>query len=160
MQVDSMVSRASQRLFMLRSLKSFNLPIQDLVTVYSSFVRPLLEYACPVWHGSLTQAQQKRIEAIQKRSLRIILSYQFLSYAQALALTGLPSLHERRQHLCLMFARKAFKSNLSDEWFLPANTRRELRNNRTCLEPKYKTDRYRNSPVPYLIRLLNTHGPC
>ena len=158
MQVDNMVSRASRRLFMLRSLKAFKLPIEDMLTVYITFIRPVLEYACPVWHCALTQSQQKRMERIQKRSLRIILSYQYLSYDQALSLTGLETLHERRQFLCLTFARKVFKSNRTEQWFLPSNSTRNLRNNRICLEPKYKTDRYRNSTIPFLTRLLNTYG--
>ena len=132
--------------------------IDDLVTVYTSFVRPLLEYACPVWHCAITKTQQSRIERIQKRSLRMILSYQYHTYAQALALTGLQSLHDRREHLCLMFDRKVFQSPSSGKWFLPANPSRLLRNNRLCLEPRYRTERYRNSSIPFLTRLLNTHG--
>ena len=144
-------------MFMLRTLKTFKIGINDLLTVYSSFIRPLLEYACPVWHSALTQSQTNQIERVQKRSLRIILSYNYLSYSQALEITGLQSLHERRQYLCLEFARKVFKSSTPNQWFLPANPTRCLRNNRLCLEPKSKTDRYRNSPIPYLTRLLNKH---
>ena len=154
-----MVSRANRRIFMLRTLKTFKIGINDILTVYSSYVRPLLEYACPVWHSALTQYQRNQIERVQKRSLRIILSYQYLSYSQALELTGLQSLEERRQYLCLEFARKVFKSSTPKQWFLPANPIRSLRNNRSCLEPKCKTERYRNSPIPYLSRLLNEHGP-
>ena len=43
MQVDNMVSRASRRLFMLRFLKAFRLPIDDLVTVYTSYVSEFMK---------------------------------------------------------------------------------------------------------------------
>ena len=144
-----------------KTIKLFfsNLAIYLSISIYYiTFIRPVLEYACPVWHCALTQSQQKRMERIQKRSLRIILSYQYLSYDQALSLTGLETLHERWQFLCLTFARKVFKSNRTEQWFLPSNSTRNLRNNRICLEPKYKTDRYRNSTIPFLTRLLNTYG--
>ena len=43
MQVDNMVSRASRRLFMLRFLKAFRLQIDDLVTVYTSYVSEFMK---------------------------------------------------------------------------------------------------------------------
>ena len=35
-------------------------------------LRPDLEYACPVWHSSLTVAQSKALKFLQKRALNII----------------------------------------------------------------------------------------
>jgi len=35
-------------------------------------VRPMLEYASPVWHTSLTANQTKTLEAVQRRACRII----------------------------------------------------------------------------------------
>jgi len=37
-------------------------------------IRPVLEYAAPVWHHSLNKSQKNQIEAIQKRAIRIIFS--------------------------------------------------------------------------------------
>ena len=39
---------------------------KDLVSVYVSVVRPVLEYACPVWHTNLPQYLSDNIEVIQK----------------------------------------------------------------------------------------------
>ena len=39
---------------------------------YGTVIRPVLEYACPVWHSSLTAAQTKALESLQCRALRII----------------------------------------------------------------------------------------
>ena len=49
LQVDNMVSRASRRLFMLRSLKAFRLPIDDLVklTVYNKLCPPAARIRLP-----------------------------------------------------------------------------------------------------------------
>jgi len=41
---------------------------------YISVVRPILEYACPVWHTGLTAAQSDTLESVQKRAMRIIYS--------------------------------------------------------------------------------------
>ena len=35
-------------------------------------IRPVLEYACPVWHSGLTVEHRNRIEAMQKRVFSII----------------------------------------------------------------------------------------
>ena len=37
-------------------------------------IRPILEYACPVWHAGLTKGESDIIEKIQKRALKIIYS--------------------------------------------------------------------------------------
>ena len=39
---------------------------KDLVSVYVSVVRPVLDYACPVWHTNLPQYLSDNIEVIQK----------------------------------------------------------------------------------------------
>ena len=72
-QVDNMVAKSSRRLYMLNRLKRFGLPMEDLVSVFVSYVRPVVEYATPVWHGSLIDNQSKKMESIQKRACQIIL---------------------------------------------------------------------------------------
>ena len=47
-QVKEMLKKCNGRLFMLRTLKRFNLPLCDLITIYTGYVRPILEYCAPV----------------------------------------------------------------------------------------------------------------
>ncbi|KAI8512473.1 ATP-binding cassette sub- A member 2 [Branchiostoma belcheri] len=71
----------STRLYMVRRLKRFGVSVPDLVSVYTVYVRPVLEYAVPVWHPALTTKQSKTLERIQMRACKIILgsqAYQFL----------------------------------------------------------------------------------
>ena len=53
MHVDSIVKKTAKRVYMLYQLKRAGISQTDLVTVYVSVVRPVLEYACPVWHTNL-----------------------------------------------------------------------------------------------------------
>ncbi|CAH1274709.1 Hypp5400 [Branchiostoma lanceolatum] len=53
---------------MLRTLRKQGLDSHDLVLVYIGFVRPVLEYACQVWHPGLTVAESESIE--RKRHTR------------------------------------------------------------------------------------------
>ena len=90
--INNVIKRAAGRLFMLTTLKRFNLPLQDLITIYVGFIRPLLEYSVPVWHSSLTNVQTAALERVQKRALRIMLRQQYISYRDALQVCSLDSL--------------------------------------------------------------------
>ena len=72
--VDMIVSKCKQKLFFLRQLKRAGVDPSDIVHIFSTAIRPILEYACIVWHTSLTGEQS---DAIQNRALRI--SYPSLS---------------------------------------------------------------------------------
>ena len=62
--INTICSKASSRLHSLKVLKRCSLSTSDLLYFYTSAVRPLLEYACPAWHTSLTSEQSKQIERI------------------------------------------------------------------------------------------------
>ena len=47
--------KAGKRLYMLYQLKRARITQKDLVSVYVSVGRPVLEYACPVWHTNFPQ---------------------------------------------------------------------------------------------------------
>ena len=51
---------------MLYQLKCAGLTQKDLVNVYVGVVRPVLEYACPIWHTNLPQYLSENIEVIEK----------------------------------------------------------------------------------------------
>ena len=68
---------------------------QDIVSVYCAVIRPVLEYASPVWHCGLTGVLSDEIEHIQRRCLRII--FPDLSYSDSLAVVVLQRLSDRRE---------------------------------------------------------------
>ena len=55
----------------LRILKRCGIPQSSLVEVYLSVIRPVLEYAVPVWQN-LTQVLACSLENVQKRALHSI----------------------------------------------------------------------------------------
>ena len=67
----------------------------DVVYIYCSVVRSVLEYACAVWHPGLSTKLSKDIERVQKRCLKII--YPKLSYSKALEESGLVRLDTHRE---------------------------------------------------------------
>ena len=112
-QVAEIRKKANGRLFMLKTLRRFNLPRADLVTIFTGFLRPLVEFAAPVWHSGITAAQNTAVENIQKRACKIIMGKDYTTYEEVLAILNLETLEERRKQLCLSF----FKSLLSSEQF-------------------------------------------
>ena len=59
-------------------------------------INSVLEQACVVWHRSLNKGEELDIERVQKVAMRIILQENYLSYAHALEITGIPTLKSRR----------------------------------------------------------------
>ena len=83
---------------MLYQLKRAGVNQADLVTIYISAVRPIVEYACPVWNTDLPIYLSDNIEMIQKRAVREI--FPGMSYDDILAHINLSTLKDRRDYLC------------------------------------------------------------
>ncbi|PFX11873.1 hypothetical protein AWC38_SpisGene24261 [Stylophora pistillata] len=96
--VESICKKAAKRLYFLKQLKRAKVPSEDMLLFYTTCIRPVLEYACPVFHHSLPQYLSNEMERLQKRALRMI--QPDLSYAEALVALDIASLYERREILC------------------------------------------------------------
>jgi len=57
-------SKAAKRLHFLKQLKRSGAERDDLLCFYGTVIRPVLEYACPVWHSSLAVAQSKALKSL------------------------------------------------------------------------------------------------
>ena len=97
--VANMVKKASKRVFFLSQLKRSSVPTKDLLTIYKALIRPVLEYASPVWHCGLNKAQDSELESVQYRCLKIIYGMD-KSYEGLLTESQLCSLKERRTIAC------------------------------------------------------------
>ena len=146
--IDEVCARASKRLFALRTLKRNGVPLADLRSVYCYFIRPLLEYACPVWHSSLTCTLNNQLEDIQRRALRII--YPQMSYKDSVTQFGLPTLYDRRELLCESFYKNATRPDSKLFNLLPelAPSHYNLRKPRRLPLFKCRTKRLKNSFIP------------
>ena len=96
--VDSIKSKASKRLHILRVLRNSSVPAPDLLIIYISIIRSVLEYCCAIWSTSIPSYLSDKIERVQRRALRIL--YLNMSYSAALASSSLPRLSDRRDTLC------------------------------------------------------------
>ena len=67
--VEHLYAKASKRLHYLRVLRRCGLKQVQLRQVYITLIRPVLEYACPVWSTSLSIESSTLLETMQKKSL-------------------------------------------------------------------------------------------
>ena len=95
--VDEIVKKVNKRLYFLRQLKRAQVKSKELVLFYLTCIRSVMEYACALFHSSLPQYLSVDLERCQKRALRIM--FPDKEYDDALACTGLISLHERRENI-------------------------------------------------------------
>ena len=114
---NSITKRAYKRLWMLNRLKNLGATDGDLTEVYTKQVRPILEYAAPVWHPNLTLTDSDNIERVQKAALKLVLQERYSSYKSALNDIKLESLSSRRERLCTKFVLKAERHKKFTNWF-------------------------------------------
>ena len=109
-----------------------------------------MEYGSVVWHHHLTRAQSDKLEALQKRAVRIILYPTILSYITALGYLKLESLKHRRT-----VADKKFFNGISQSYnclhhLLPPPRDTELVTSLDCGT---------QTSIPYLLLKLNGFVP-
>ena len=154
---DFIVKKAYKRMIILQNLFKFGLPVEELVQIYILYIRSVVENSAVVWHSSLTVGEKVAIERIQKVALKIILNQQYEGYSMALKVTGLPTLNERRLILCKKFAVKCIKNQKTCHMF-PLNTENSAntRHHEKFFVQPARTERFKNSTIPFMQRLLNS----
>ena len=107
--IQSIKQKAWQRIYLMRSFK-YVLDRKSLEILYTTFIRPLLEYADVVW-DNLTKADEDDLEKVQHEAARIISgATRLVSLSNLYIETGLESLKERRRKHKLTLFYKMFHS--------------------------------------------------
>ena len=146
-------AKAYSKVWVLMRFKALKMKPLFLLDVQKKEIRSILELAVPPWHSGVTMKQSDNLERAQKVSVSIILG-ENLSYDLALAILELEPLQERRHQLCMKFAQRTLKSKHSD-MFLPRQASYDTRYKQKFTENISNTQRCYNSPVNFLLRLLN-----
>ena len=148
--ISVILKKSNKRLYFLSQLKRSNVGGKELVSFYRTCIRPVTEYACPAFHGSLPDYLVKDIERIQQRAMRII--FPALSYDEALSSAELVPLVVRTQQL----TDKLFQEIISDtsrklyDLLPPANNCQiNLRTKRLFKSQQFRTDRFKKSFIVY-----------
>jgi len=152
--VDSICAKVNKRLYFLKKLRRANMSGSDLLFYYKSIIRPVTKYACAVWHPGLTKSQSHSLEALQRRAFRTILSHN-TDYSDALFITGLPTLADRREELTRRLFSQIQNPAHCLHYLLPnkrdPDTIAKLRHAHSYPIPTVKTTRYKKSFTIYSL---------
>ena len=104
-------------------------------------IRPILEYACAVWHAALTKGESDIIEKIQKRALKIL--YSDMPYEACIKEAQIELLKARRARLSKDFFSQICQPNHMLHYLLnrPDSIMYNLRNLSEYHCPIPKTER-------------------
>ena len=97
-------------MWIMHNISEFSAPREDMIQIYISYIRSILEQSSTVWHSSLTVEDSQDIERVQNSAVRIILKEEYNNYEDALDILNLETLSERREKISLKFARSCLKN--------------------------------------------------
>ena len=142
---DFVIKKANRRLYALRQLKKAGVPASDIITIYCTLIRSVIEYASVVF-ASLPSYLSNSLESIQKRALSII--FPGSSYSESLDKSGLPTLVDRRVLICRKFVSSIPSGNpihpLIHKRVVPSSSSLSLRSGQTHRPMLVKTERFKN----------------
>mgnify|MGYP001317416193 CR=1 FL=1 len=96
-----LVKKANKKMRMLHIAAKFTRNREHLMQIYKTFIRSNLEFSSNVWHSSLTKENRQDLERVQKAALKVILGKDYKDYDDALKLSKLQSLEQRREVISL-----------------------------------------------------------
>ena len=135
---DAVIKKCQQRLHFLRKLRSFNVNERVLSLFYRCFVESILTFSFQCWYGSLSLVNKSRLEKIVLVASKI---------------AGTPF-----NNLAYLYEKRVLKLSvkiLSDPDHVLYSEYVKLPSGKRYLLPCYKTNRGKNTFIPYSIRLLN-----
>ena len=152
-----LVKDANKRMVMLRAASKFTCDKGVLKQIYYSRVRCKLEQSAAVWSSSLTQKNVNDLERFQMSAVRVILGKPYESYTEALKELGIMRLSEKRDLVCLKFAKTSLRLENFKKLF-PVQT--NVHNMATRQHERYHVNRsygkrYAVSAIPSMQKLLN-----
>jgi len=159
--INNITSKAlSTKAFLQRNLKFC--PAHVKLKCYNIMIRPILEYASPVWSPH-TRKDIEQLERVQRQSARFIMAdySRFSSVSDMLSNLNLPSLEIRRQVSSTILFYKTI-NNLIE---IPSDDLTPVTSNTRGHDQRFlhiyaRTTQYSNSFFPRSVRFWNTlpHG--
>ena len=69
--------KVNRKYYILNRLKNFGFSKEELIIAWNTILRPVTEYAAPLWHSGLSKAENRSLEALQKKALGIIFGIKY-----------------------------------------------------------------------------------
>ena len=152
-----LIKKVNARMQLIRKVWSFGSTLHEMVGLQKTFCRSILEQTCVVWDSGLTNQNIEDLERTQKTFVKLIMEEDYKNYTSSLKFLNLETLESRRKELSYRFA----KTSIIDGHFRDLFKRRKKTHSmETRKLEKYavfhaNTERYKNSPILTMQRMLN-----
>ena len=161
--ISTIINSASKMLDVLKRLK-YTIDRKSLETIYFSFVRPKLEYACQIW-DDCNERDSEHLENINLCAARIVTgAKRGTSHALIYRETNWESLADRRKSVKLKFFHKIVHGEAPEylKSLLPDQVHHgmpyPLRNSTDIRQYHCRTEKLKNSVIPSSINDWNKLG--
>ena len=145
---------------MLRRFSSLGTPSDQLKAMYTLLILPELVYTSPTWSSSLNVTQLKQLERIQKTACKVILGPAYVDYDNAVVTLNLPRLPTTYEHVLRKFGAGLLQIPRHRHLLPPeAPHQRTTRHQNLLVPVKARTQRYRLSAIPTIVRGINSCTP-
>ena len=147
--ITCIAKKTIKHLFILSCSRNL-LPHQAHITIYKAYIRPLMEYASPIWNGAGTTSL-KLLDRLQKKALRLLKIDEPLKF-------GIVPLSHRINvtSLCVFYHHIFLQPSIELADILPSEAP-SMRATRCCVHiPRSKTELHLNSYIPRTSRLWNS----
>lgn len=167
------VKKVNRKFYQLCKLKQFGVKQEERLATWKTLIRPITEYAAPLWHNGLLEVDSRKLENLQKKAFGLIFGTVYIDYKRyyriknqpvpyelVLNMCDLPSLAERRNELCIKFAHNTYENPRHKDFFkeLPSS-RPKTRSKQKVQEQFCPTFKYQRSSVPMMSKNVNNTEP-
>ena len=167
------VKKVNRKFYQLCKLKQFGVKQEERLATWKTLIRPITEYAAPLWHNGLLEVDSRKLENLQKKAFGLIFGTVYINYKRyyriknqpvpyerALQMCDLPSLAERRNELSIKFAHNTYENPRHKDFFkeLPSS-RPNTRSKQKVQEQFCPTSKYQKSSVPMMSTIVNNTEP-
>ena len=133
----SVLKKAKKRIYHIRACKKAHLPDEVGLTTFTTKIRPLLEYACPIW-GGIPDYRSLELQRVQDRCFKIL----------GLPKDALETLASRRSNLTKNELERIMRSDTFKHLFKQFDHSYNLRRKKCDQVPLSRTVRQQESFVP------------
>ena len=137
-----LLKKADKCIYLIRACKKAHLPDEVGLTTYTTKIRPLLEYACPIW-GGIPDYLSVELQRVQDRCLKIL----------SLPKDALETLASRRSNLTKNELERMMSSDTFKHLFKQSEHDYNLRHKKCNQVPLSHTVRHQQSFVLRALRL-------
>ena len=152
-----LIKKVNARMQLIQKVWSFGSTLHEMVGLWKTFCRSILEQTCVVWDSGLTNQNSEDLERTQKTFVKLIMEGDYKNYTSSLRFLNLETLENRRKKLLVNFAKNSIVDGHFRDLF-PKRTKTHSMETRKL--EKYTvfhaiTERYKSSPILTMQRMLN-----